>query len=178
VSIDHSVSPGDLDSRFDEAEADVDRGEPWLFRENGSPNPLTIRATEWSTGVTKLGEAEFLNGVDRNGTRWSVLVGPTVLRKRLVEGVVEEWDDERKAFAVIKTEGRVRADEVVSIKFLGDVQGAQFVYPKFSVSRKPPTTAVATHIEPPSPTVEPPTVEIEPTGSGGGGPSGDDIPFR
>ena len=49
--------PEATDERFDEAEADVDYGSPWLFREPGAPNPLTILVTGWSTGVTKLGEA-------------------------------------------------------------------------------------------------------------------------
>jgi hypothetical protein len=82
------------DSRFDQAEADVDHGTAWRFRDPGTPNPLTILATEWSRGVTRLGEAEFLNGVDRDGKHWSVLVGSVVLTKKLIEGLVEEWDDE------------------------------------------------------------------------------------
>ena len=57
------------DSRFDEAESDVDRGEPWRYRDADAPNPLTIEVTEWSTGITKLGEAEFMNGTDRSGKR-------------------------------------------------------------------------------------------------------------
>ncbi len=126
------------DSRFDEAEADVERGEPWRFREDGAPNPLTIEATGWSSGHTRLGDAEFLNGVDRSGKKWSVLVGGTVLRKRLVDGLVEEWDDEADKFAVVKTEGRVQPGEVVSIKFLGDREGTQYDYPDFRVVRKPP----------------------------------------
>ena len=126
------------DNRFDEAEADVDRGEPWRFREADAPHPLTILATEWSTGTTKLGEAEFLNGVDRDGKAWSVLVGSVVLKKRLIEGLVEAWDDEQHAFVVVKTEGRVQPGEVVSLKYLGDVEGGKFAYPNFRVSRKPP----------------------------------------
>ena len=125
------------DQRFDEAEAEVDRGEPWRFRDPNAPNPLTILVTKWSTGITKLGEAEFLNGIDRYGKRWSVLVGGAVLTKRLIEGLVEEWNDERKAFVVVKTEGRVQPGEVVSMKYLGDREGAQYPYPDFSVSRKP-----------------------------------------
>jgi hypothetical protein len=61
-------------SRFDEAEAVVDRGTPWKFREPDAPNPLTIEVSGWSTGHTTLGEAEFLNGTDRegrNGVSWS-----------------------------------------------------------------------------------------------------------
>ena len=57
------------DNRFDEAESDVDHGDAWMYRQEGSPNPLTILAVEWSTGVTRLGEAEFLNGVDRDGKK-------------------------------------------------------------------------------------------------------------
>jgi len=128
-----------VDERFDEAEADVDRGEPWRFREEGTPNPLTIQVTEWSTGVTKLGDAEFMNGIDRNGKRWSVLVGSVVLTKKLIEGLVEEWNDDTKQHEVVETLGRVQVGEVVSIKYLGDVEGARYVYPNFRVSRKPAT---------------------------------------
>jgi hypothetical protein len=96
------------DARFDEAEAEINAGEPWLFRDPDAPNPLTIQAVSWSTGITKIGEAEFLNGVDREGKRWSVLVGCVVLTKRLVDGLVEEWDDDKQAFAVVETLGRVR----------------------------------------------------------------------
>ena len=127
-----------LSDRFDEAEADVDRGNPWRFREPDAPNPLTIQATGWSTGMTKLGEAEFLNGTDRDGRKWSVLVGSVVLTNRLIVGAVEEWDNERGAFVVVETLGRVQVDEIVSIKYLGDVEGAKFTYPNFRVSRKPP----------------------------------------
>jgi hypothetical protein len=126
------------DSRFNEAEADVDHGTPWMFREPDAPNPLTIEATEWSTGITKLGEAEFLQGVDRDGKKWSVLVGSVVLTKRLIEGLVEEWDDEQRDFVVVRTEGRVQPGEVVSMKYLGDREGARFIYPDFAISRKPP----------------------------------------
>ena len=131
-------STNTYDPRFDEAEADVERGEPWRFREDDAPNPLTIQATGWSSGHTRLGEAEFLNGVDRDGKKWSVLVGGTVLRKRLVDGAVEEWDDDKGAFAVVRTEGRVQPGEVVSIKYLGDREGSQYDYPDFRVVRKPP----------------------------------------
>ena len=126
------------DNRFDEAEADVDHGTPWLFREPDAPNPLTIEATEWSTGITELGEAEFLQGVDRDGKKWSLLVGSVVLTKSLIERVVEEWDEEQGGFVVSKTEGRVRPGEVVSIKYVGDREGAKYIYPDFRVSRRPP----------------------------------------
>ena len=125
------------DNRFAAAEADVDRGEPWRFRDPDAPNPLTIEATEWSKGVTKLGEAEFLNGVDRNGKRWSVLVGCVVLKKRLIDGLVEEWDPDRNDFVTVETLGRVEPGEVVSMKFLGDREGAQYSYPDFKVARRP-----------------------------------------
>jgi len=128
------------DSRFDEAEADVDYGSPWRFRDAGTPNPLTIVATEWSTGVTKLGEAEFLQGRDRDGKAWSILVGSVVLTKRLIDGTVEEWSDEQGEFVVVSTLGRVHVGEVVSIKYLGDVEGAKYTYPNFRVSRKPAET--------------------------------------
>jgi hypothetical protein len=126
------------DSRFDEAEADVDHGTPWLFREPDATNPLTIEATGWSTGVTKLGEAEFLQGIDRDGKRWSVLVGTAVLRKRLIDGFVEEWDNDEGRFVIVEHEGRVKPGEVVSIKYLRDREGAKYVYPDFRVSRRPP----------------------------------------
>jgi hypothetical protein len=128
---------GTTDSRFDEAEAHVERGESWLYREPGSPNPLTILARGWSTGHTKLGEAEFLSGVDRDGKPWKILVGGVVLTKRLINGLVEEWDDAREEFVVTATLGRVEPGEVVSIKYLGDRQGATYDYPDFAVSRKP-----------------------------------------
>ena len=44
------------DDRFDQAEADVDHGTAWRYREPDAPNPLTIVATGWSTGVTKIGD--------------------------------------------------------------------------------------------------------------------------
>jgi hypothetical protein len=129
------------DSRFDEAEADVERGEPWRYREPDAPNPLTIEVTGWSTGRTKLGDAEFLNGADRDGKAWSVLVGSVVLTKRLVEGLVEEWSDEEGAYVVVETLGRVQVGEVVSIKYLGDGESASGnVYPRFTVSRKSPAS--------------------------------------
>jgi hypothetical protein len=113
------------DSRFDEAEADVERGERWRFREPDAPNPLTI------------GEAEFLNGVDRDGRKWSVLVGSVVLTKRLIDGLVEQWDDERGEFVVVETLGRAEPGEVVSLKYVGDVEGARYTYPNFRVRRIP-----------------------------------------
>jgi hypothetical protein len=128
------------DPRFDEAEADVERGEAWLYREQDAPNPLTIRVTGWSNGHTKLGPAEFMNGVDRDGKAWSVLVGSVVLSKRLIDGLVEEWSDEHKGFVVTETLGRVQVGEVVSLKYLGDGENAQGkAYPRFTVSRKPAT---------------------------------------
>jgi hypothetical protein len=131
------INTHDRDSRFHEAETDVDRGDPWLFREPDAPNPLTIVASGWSSGHTKLGEAEFLNGVDRDGKKWSVLVGTAVLTKRLIDGLVEAWDDDEGDFVVVQTEGGVQPNEVVSIKYLGDREGTKYVYPDFRVSRKP-----------------------------------------
>jgi hypothetical protein len=125
------------DDRFAAAEAEVDRGEPWRFREPEAPNPLTIEALDWSTGMTKFGQAEFLGGVDANGKRWSVLVGGVVLNKRLVEGTIEDWDDESGGFVVTQTLGRVQPGEVVSIKYTGDVEGPNGPYPNFRVVRKP-----------------------------------------
>jgi len=134
------------DSRFDEAEADVDYGSPWLYREPDAPNPLTIQVVEWHEGTTKLGPAEFMQGIDRDGKRWSVLVGSVVLTKRLIEGLVEQWDDERNGFVVVETLGRVQPGEVVSLKYLGDRDGDKYPYPDFKVSRKP-AIATATELE-------------------------------
>ena len=135
------------DDRFDQAEADVDQGTPWRYREPDAPNPLTILATGWSTGVTKLGEAEFLNGTDRDGKAWSILVGSVVLTKRLVEGVVEEWDNDKREFVVVETLGRVQPGEVISVKYLGDVEGARYAYPNFKVSRKQETRELPAETE-------------------------------
>jgi hypothetical protein len=159
--------------RFDEAEGDVDRGSPfWRFREAGAPNPLTIEATGWSAGFRKLGEAEFLNGVDREGRAWSVLVGSVVLTKKLIKGLVEEWDSDHREFVVTATLGRVQPGEVVSIKFLGDREGAQYAYPNFKVSRKP--------AEPKLDDLEGDEPEAHPGGGGSTGRSAadSDIPFR
>jgi hypothetical protein len=149
------------DDRFDEAEADVDYGTPWLFREPDAPNPLTILAEEWTTGITKLGEAEFLVGVDRDGKRWSVLVGCVVLKKRLIEGAVEEWSAELNEFVLVEELGRVQPGEVVSMKYLGDVEGAQFSYPNFKVSRKPSRDKLAV-LEPASDKLPPSTGDERP----------------
>jgi len=124
--------------RFAEADADVETGSPWLYRDPDAPNPLTIQATGWSTGHTKFGEAESLAGVDRDGKNWSVLVGGVVLTKKLVEGLVEEWDNDRGTFVVVATRGRVEPGEIVSLKYVGDVEGAKYTYPNFKISRKPP----------------------------------------
>lgn len=146
----------EVDPRFDEAEAELERGNPWMFREPDAPNPLTIKATGWSTGHTKLGEAEFLNGVDRNGNAWSVLVGSTVLRRRLIDGEVSEWDDSRGSYVVTCTEGRVAVGEVVAIRFLGEKEGSSGnPYSDFAVSRKPLTPAATS-----SPAATPPDEDI------------------
>lgn len=127
------------DERFDEAEAEVDHAKPWRFREPDAPNPLTVEVTGWETVPTKLGPAECMQGVDRDGKRWSVLVGSVVLVKRLLDGIVEEWNDELKTFVQVGEQGRTEPGEVVSIKYLGDREGAKFDYPDFRVSRKPLT---------------------------------------
>jgi hypothetical protein len=122
------------DSRFDEAEADV---ETRRYREEDSPNPLTIEITGWSTGYTRLGDAEFLNGVDRDGKVWSVLVGSVMLKKRLIDGLVEEWSDDEEGYVVVEEAGRVQVGEVVSLKFLGDGESSSGnSYPRLAVSRK------------------------------------------
>jgi hypothetical protein len=125
-------------SRFDEAEAAVDQGAPWKFREPDAPNPLTIIVTGWSTGHTRLGEAEFLSGVDRDGKRWSILVDGAVMRKNLIDGLREEWDEDEGGFVVVETLGRIQPGEVVALKYIGDRQGsAGYEYPDFRIVRKP-----------------------------------------
>jgi hypothetical protein len=156
------------DSRFDDAEGEVDYGTPWKFRDADAPNPLTIRVTGWGTGLTRLGQAEFLRGDDRDGKSWSVLVGCVVLKKRLIEGLVEEWNEDENRFALVRTEGRAQVGEVASMKFLGDREGAEgFDYPDFRVSRKPPPAA--TSVDDPDRNSEPPKP--------GTPPADDDIPF-
>jgi hypothetical protein len=155
----------DHDPRFDDAEAELRRGEAWRYREDGAPNPLTLKATGWSSGHTKHGQAEFLNGTDRDGKPWSVLVGSTVLRKRLIDGEVSEWDDERQAFVVTKTIGRVEVGEVVSLLYLGDKEGANGTsYATFKVSRRPEAYAADVTAEPVHADTPPPHTD-------------DDIPF-
>lgn len=123
--------------RWDEAEADVDRGSPWKFREPGAPNPLTVMAEEWIEITTDFGDTDLLLGRDRNGKRWSVLAGSTILRKGLVDGIMEEWDDGKKEFVVRETLGKVEPGEIVSIKYEGEREGGKFTYANFSISRKP-----------------------------------------
>ena len=77
-----------------------------------------------------------------------VLVGSTILTKRLIEGVVEEWDDEKRRVRRRRDEGRVQPGEIVSIKYLGDREGAKYDYPtsgspashRFPSSRPSPLT--------------------------------------
>jgi hypothetical protein len=80
---------------------------------------------------------------------------------------VEEWDADRREFVVTSTLGRVEPGEVVSIRFLGDREGAQYSYPNFRVSRRP-ATGSATDDEPP------PELPAAPAGSLG---VDQDIPF-
>lgn len=126
------------DPRFDEAEAEVDKGNPWMFKEADAPNPLTIEVEEWVEITTTFGPADLMIGRDRNRKRWSVLVGEkaTVLRKGLIEGLVEGWNDEKKHYEVIETLGKVQAGEVVSLFFDGQGEGANGPYNKFKISRR------------------------------------------
>jgi hypothetical protein len=127
----------EVDPRFDDAEAELRRGMAWKYREPGAPNPLTLIVTGWSEGHTKHGPAEFLNGIDRDGNAWSVLVGSTVLKKRLIDGEVSEWDNDRQAFIVTDMQGRVAPGDVVSIRYLGDKENAAGTpYAAFNVSRR------------------------------------------
>jgi hypothetical protein len=132
------------DPRFDEAEAETRRGRVWNFRDETAPNPLTILAKGWNTGHTRLGEAEFLTGSDRTGELWTILVGSIVLKKRLIDGEVTEWDDEGQTFRTTGREGRVQAGEVVSLRYKGDREsGSGMTYPDFEVVRKPATGSTA-----------------------------------
>jgi hypothetical protein len=164
----------DYDSRFDDAEAEVDRGESWRFREEGVPNPLTLKVTGWSSGHTRHGEAEFLIGTDRAGKKWSVLVGATVLRRRLIDGEVSEWDEERQAFVVVRVDGRAAVGDVVSIMYLGDRDtGDGATYAAFDVVRKPPVNQPPSEADTESPGSAP-----EPEAdSDSGQNTDDDIPF-
>src|SRR5262245_4487177 len=120
------------DDRFDEAEAEVERGEPWPYRDEDAPNPLTVEVIRLVEGHTRFGSAEFLTGRDRQGKLWSVLVGAISLKKPLLEGLVERWDDEKAAYVVVKTLGRVQAGEVVSIRYDGEGENAAGQsYPRF-----------------------------------------------
>jgi hypothetical protein len=131
----------EYDPAFDEAESEVERGEPWMFREDGAVNPLTIKASSpqcWSTGHTKYGEATFLSGYDRTGKRWSILIGAISLKKPLLEGLVEKWDDDAQGYVVVETLGPVQPGEIVSLKYTGEGENsAGQAYPRFAVSRKP-----------------------------------------
>jgi len=124
------------DTRWDEAESEVDRGRAWRFKDEGAPNPLTIQAEEWVQITTEYGETELLTGRDRDGSSWSILVGSKILQKALIDGVFEEWDDDKKAFVVKETLGKVRPGEVVSVKYLGEREGGKFTYSNFAISRK------------------------------------------
>jgi hypothetical protein len=132
------------DPRFDDAEAELRRGDAWKYRQPDTPNPLTILVTGWSSGHTKHGLTDFLNGTDRDGKAWSVLVGSLVLRKRLIDGEVSEWDADRNAFVVTNMEGRVQPGEMVSILYTGDKEGASGTpHATFKVSRLPAPAAAA-----------------------------------
>ena len=155
------------DSRFDEAEAEVDRGEPWKPKEEGAPNPLTILAEEWVSISTDYGDTELLVGRDRDGKRWSVLAGKAILKKLLIDGVVEEFDEAQNAFVQKEVLGKVEPGEVVSIKFLGERQGGTFTYDNFAVSRKPARDVQDLSEEPNPGSTEAPA----------GSPESDDVPF-
>lgn len=155
------------DPRFDEAEADVDFGDSWRPKDEGAPNPLTIIAEEWSEGNTDYGLTDFLRGRDREGKLWSILVGSTILRKGLIEGLVEEWSESENAFVLKETLGKVAPGEVVSIKYLGEEQGAKFTYSKFKISRKPPVPQDGDN----------PAEEPEQKAEAAATPTDDDIPF-
>lgn len=126
------------DPRWDEAESEADRGEPWKPKEDSThPNPLTIEAEGWVTFThATYGETELLVGKDRDGKKWSILI-KAILKKTLVEGVFEEFDEKQNAFVEKERLGRVEPGEVVSVKFLGEKEGAKYTYDNFNVVRKP-----------------------------------------
>jgi hypothetical protein len=125
-------------SIFDTVEAEVERGEPWKYREPGAPNPLTVQVAGWSTGRMKSGdEVEFMTGRDRDGRLWSLLVGAITLKDALIDGNVKRWDDDSGEYVIVQQNGRVQPGEVVSIKYLGDATSKRSgqTYPTFRIAR-------------------------------------------
>ena len=115
-----------VDPELEALEEALDRGEPWKYPtkpgepiDPAMPNPLVIRVTALTTGTVNGEEAQFLNGVDSRGKKWSRLLGSIPLRKPLIEGAIEKWDDDQQAFVETARVGAVRAGERVAIKFRG-----------------------------------------------------------
>lgn len=127
------------DPRFDEAVDELDSWRQWRPKtEEGTPNPLVIVADSWQEGiVTDFGPVDILRGTDRHGSRWSIMAGGKILQKGLIEGIVEEWDDQAKAFVTRQTLGRVKPGELVAVSYEGEGQGAKFNYSKYKIVRKP-----------------------------------------
>lgn len=127
------------DPRFDEAEAELDSWRAWKIKSDSSlPNPLTIIADKWDEyqGSDYPEPLEFLHGTDRHGNKWSVAVSTIILKKRLIEGLVEDWSEKDNAFVVTSVEGRVEPGEVVSIAYEGEAEAKKGSLSKFKVVRK------------------------------------------
>ncbi len=131
------------DSRFDEAVDELDSWRQWRPKtEEGSPNPLVIIVDDWRLDVqSDYGPFDILRGTDKHGSKWSVNAASNILKKSLVDGIVEEWDDTTKSFAVTETLGRVKPGELVAISYEGEGQGAKFNYSKYKIVRKPAAPA-------------------------------------
>jgi hypothetical protein len=165
------------DPRFDQAEADVDYGKSWRFRDEGMPNPLTIEVTGWSLDAKMPNGdlVDFVRGVDRDGEAWSILVGGMVLKQHLIEGRVEEWDEEKQGFVTAATLGRVQPGDVVSLKYTGEKRAASGNdYPTFRISR---IAGNGTASVPDSVPVPVEQAEATASAAPAADSAGDDIPF-
>jgi hypothetical protein len=80
---------------------------------------------------------------DDDGTLWSILVGTYLLRKRLLEGEVAEWNDETREFETVDILGPVRPGELLAIELRGERQftnqeGRLVTSPDYRTMRKQP----------------------------------------
>src|SRR5262245_5207523 len=121
------MNPHDAtDHGLEELEEKASRGEPWKYPtkpheewDPAMPNPLVIRVTGISNGVSNGDELTFLNGVDKTGKKWSRIIGSRVLRDVLLDGIITEWSDDKQAYVETARVGQVRAGERVSIRWKG-----------------------------------------------------------